>query len=55
MLLQPGHERQVIGYSPEKDHGGMGVAVDQTGHDELAATIDNSFNSSCVKQIRHGA
>ncbi len=33
ILVQPGHEVEVIHHAPEQGHGGVGVTVDQPGHE----------------------
>jgi hypothetical protein len=45
VLVEPGHQRQVVGQTPKQGHGGVGVAVDQAGHDDAAVGIDRLFCS----------
>ena len=39
VVVEPGHQGQVVGKAPEAGHGRVGVGVDQPGHDDAAAGI----------------
>jgi hypothetical protein len=41
MIIEPGHQLQVIGQPPEAGHGGVGVGIDQPRHNDSAAGINN--------------
>ena len=41
LLLQPVHERHVVGQAPQEGHGRVGVGVDKAGHDEHAGKVEN--------------
>ena len=35
MILQPGHERPVVGQAAQERHGGMAMQIDQAGQQEV--------------------
>jgi hypothetical protein len=39
--MEPDFQREIIRESPETGHGGVGVQVDETGHDEAVMGIKN--------------
>ena len=41
LLLQPVHERHVVGQAPQEGHGRVGVGVDKAGHDEHAGKVED--------------
>jgi hypothetical protein len=43
VVVEPVHQRQVVGQAPEQGHGGVGVGVDQAGHDDAAGGVDRLF------------
>jgi hypothetical protein len=40
MVLQPGHQRQIVRQSPQQGHAGMGVSVDQTRDQDVRFEIE---------------
>ena len=51
VVLQPLHERQIIGEAAEQTHGEVGVGVDQTGQDEASAGVDHLAGGCVLEQI----
>ena len=39
VLLEPGHQREVVGETAVQDHRGVRMRVDQTGHDHLTGGV----------------
>ncbi len=40
VVVEPGHQGQVVGQSPEKDHGQVGMGVDQARHDQTPRGVN---------------
>jgi hypothetical protein len=40
MIIQPGHQRQVVSQAPEQGHGGVAVQVDQPGQDNMLVQVE---------------
>ena len=53
VLLQPAHERQVVGKPPHQRHGGVRMGVDEAGNQDLARKIDRFvLPESCARLPR---
>src|SRR5690606_895461 len=47
MIIQPGHQWQVVGQAPEQGHGGVTMQVDQPGQDNMLIEVEG-FPSAIV-------
>jgi hypothetical protein len=54
VIVEPVHQRQVVGQAPEQGHGQVGVGVDQAGHDDAAGCVDGGSQAG-GRHIRHAA
>ncbi len=50
--VEPGFQRQVVGQAPEQGHGGVGVGIDQPGHDQTLGIIQPPFRDQTCLQLR---
>ena len=48
VAFQPRHQRQIVGQAAQQAHRGVGVGVDQPGHQQLAGQLDDL----CAGQLR---
>ena len=51
LLLQPVHERHVVGQAPQEGHGRVGMGVDKAGHDEHAGKVEDFTCLPCGRHI----
>ena len=40
MLLQPAHQRQIVGEAPQQGHAGVGMGVDQAGQQNVVVEVE---------------
>ena len=44
MVVEPGHEGEIVGHTPEQGHGCMGMGIDEAGHDDIVGSAQNLGN-----------
>lgn len=54
VVVEPPHERDVVGIAALERHGRMAVRIDQSRHDEPAPAVDLAQAGVCGAELRHG-